>query len=404
VGDAAWRPGGDVRGDAMDAGNDLVDAGGHVLKVRRSPRSSIPIPWDTGCILERMDRRVDAEVRRIVRGCYLARDDLASLRSRLLERIRRVVTIEAAFFAAADPETLLFTSVSAEAPLTKAAPLFLANEFGVPFDVNRFALLAGARRPVATLDEATGGDREASPRFREIMAPLQLGDELRVALRTGETTWGFLCLHREGKTGFSERDIAVLTGIAPHAGEALRRIVAGSIAMAQNPHGDPAVVLTQGNVVIGMTGAAASWLDELHGSSVEAGAPIPFALLGVVRRLEQLESTLATDPPPRLTIATRRGSLLEVHAARMRGAEGKSGIAITLAPAGAAARSSLLLAARGLTPAQRRVAALVLRGLSTREMVSDLGISEHTVQDHLKAVFEKVGVGSRRELVAVLLH
>ena len=119
-----------------------------------------------------MDRRVDAEVRRIVRGCYVARDDLASLRKRLLERIRRVLTVETAFFAAADPETLLFTSVSAEAPLTMAAPLFLANEFGATFDVNRFALLANAPRPIGTLDEATGGDRAASPRFREIMAPL----------------------------------------------------------------------------------------------------------------------------------------------------------------------------------------------------------------------------------------
>ena len=349
-----------------------------------------------------MRGRVDAEVRKVVRGCYVARDDLASLRKRLLERIRRVVTVEAAFFAAADPETLLFTSVSAEAPLIAAAPLFLANEFGATFDVNRFAFLAGARRPIGTLDEATGGDRASSPRFREIMAPLQLGDELRVALRTGDTTWGFLCLHREGKAGFSARDIAVLTGIAPHAGEALRRIVAGSIAQASRPDCDPAVVLTQGSVVIGMTGAAASWLDELHGSSIDIGDSVPFALLAVIRRLEALERAPDSAAPPRLTISTRRGSLLEVHAARVRGAEGEGAVAITLAPAGAATRSSLLLAARGLTPAQRRVAALVLQGLSTREIVEDLGISEHTVQDHLKAVFDKVGVGSRRELVAAL--
>ena len=349
-----------------------------------------------------MGGRVDVEVKKVVRGCYVARDDLASLRKRLLERVRRVVTIEAAFFAAADPETLLFTSVSAEAPLTTVAPLFLANEFGETFDVNRFALLAGARRPIGTLDEATGGDRASSPRFREIMAPLRLGDELRVALRTGDTTWGFLCLHREGKAGFSARDIAVLTGVAPHAGEALRRIVAGSIAQATRPDGDPAVVLTQGSVVIGMTGAAASWLEELQGSSIEIGDSVPFALVAVIRRLEALERAPDSAPPPRLTISTRRGSLLEVHAARMRGAEGQGPVAITLAPAGAAARSSLLLAARGLTPAQRRVAALVLRGLSTREIVGDLEISEHTVQDHLKAVFDKVGVGSRRELVAAL--
>jgi DNA-binding NarL/FixJ family response regulator len=86
----------------------------------------------------------------------------------------------------------------------------------------------------------------------------------------------------------------------------------------------------------------------------------------------------------------------------MMGAEGRYSVAITLAPAGA--RSSLLLAARGLTPAQCLVARSVLRGLSTREICSELRIGEHTVQDHLKAVFQKVGVSSRRELVAALLH
>lgn len=352
-----------------------------------------------------MGLRVDADVRKVVTGCYVARDDLASLRKRLLERIKRVVTVEAAFFAAADPETLLFTSALTEAPLTKAAPLFLANEFGEAVDVNRFALLAGARRPIATLDEATGGDRAASPRFRDIMAPLRLGDELRVALRAGGTTWGFLCLHREGKTGFSARDVTVLTRIAPHAGEALRRVVAGSItAMHGASGGDAAVVLAEGDVVVGMTGTAASWLDELHGSSVEVGDAVPFSLLAVIRRLEVLERMPSSAPPPHLTITTRRGSLLEIHAARMRGSDGHGAVAITIAPAGTAARSSLLLASRGLTPAQRGIAALVLRGLSTREIVNDLHISEHTVQDHLKAVFEKVGVGSRRELVAALLH
>jgi DNA-binding CsgD family transcriptional regulator len=349
--------------------------------------------------------RVDTEVEKVIRDCYVARDNVGLLRKQLLDRIKHIVTLEAAFFAAADPETLLFTSVWAEAPLTSAAPLFLANEFGATFDVNRFTFLAGAQRPIGTLDEATRGDRAASPRFREIMAPLRLGDELRVALRTGQTTWGFLCLHREGKTGFSSRDIAVLTAIAPHAGEALRRIVAGSLAAEKGRSGaDPAVVLAESDVVAGMTGAAASWLDDLQGRSVEIGDAVPFSLLAVIRRLEAVERAPGSAPPPRLTITTRAGSLLEVHAARMRGGAGQSMVAITLAPAGAAARSSLLLAARGLTPAQRRVAGLVLQGLSTREIVDELRISEHTVQDHLKAVFEKVGVGSRRELVAALLR
>ena len=63
----------------------------------------------------------------------------------------------------------------------------------------------------------------------------------------------------------------------------------------------------------------------------------------------------------------------------------------------------MYLDAIGLTPAQTRVASLVLQGRSTQQIVNELRISSHTVQEHLHAVFDKLGVASRRELVATLL-
>jgi len=41
-----------------------------------------------------------------------------------------------------------------------------------------------------------------------------------------------------------------------------------------------------------------------------------------------------------------------------------------------------------------------LQGLSTRRLPTRLCISMHTVEDDLKAIFEKVDVHSQRELVA----
>lgn len=43
------------------------------------------------------------------------------------------------------------------------------------------------------------------------------------------------------------------------------------------------------------------------------------------------------------------------------------------------------------------------QGRSTAEIVAALQISTHTLQEHLRAVFDRFGVGSRRELVAALM-
>jgi site-specific recombinase XerD/DNA-binding CsgD family transcriptional regulator len=55
----------------------------------------------------------------------------------------------------------------------------------------------------------------------------------------------------------------------------------------------------------------------------------------------------------------------------------------------------------GLSPREREVAVAVVAGLDTRAVTERLFISRHTVQDHLKSVFEKMSIHSRREMLAM---
>jgi hypothetical protein len=195
--------------------------------------------------------------------------------------LRKALPFDAAFVATADPDSLLFSSAFAEDPLGSAAPLFLDNEFGTSGDVNRFAEVAYAAAPVASLDQATRGERATSPRWRQIMEPLGLGDEARVALRVDGATWGFMCLHRSGTIGFAAAELATLATIAPHAGEALRRL-ASIYSDPVATSAPEAVILAERDVVVAVGGA----VERLGWGPIPVGAHLPVPLSMVVHRLD----------------------------------------------------------------------------------------------------------------------
>lgn len=54
----------------------------------------------------------------------------------------------------------------------------------------------------------------------------------------------------------------------------------------------------------------------------------------------------------------------------------------------------------GLTDRERAVLALLVRGLSKKQVAADLGVSTHTVHSHIRSVYEKLGVHTRSQAVA----
>ena len=339
------------------------------------------------------ERAVDGLVARCHAGL-----DAMSLQQEVVDRLTRLIGADAVFCASVDPATLLFTSaVLHEIPLVEASR-FLANEL-LEDDVNKFRSLAQQRVPVEWLDRLTAKNRETSARYREIMRPLGLGDEMRAAFRSGGETWGFVCLHRaDASSGFTDAEARLVARLSTHVGEGLRRaLVVGASEATSEADAPGVLVLGEDRTLIATTAAGERWLWEL--TSPDNLTQLPLAIEAVVASLAAVDSG-RTDVVPQVRVRTRSGRWAVVHASHMSGLGEVPTVAVVIEPAKPAELAPLILLAYGLTEREAQVARAALHGKANKAVARELRMSEHTVEDHLKSIFNKVGVGSRGELTA----
>jgi DNA-binding CsgD family transcriptional regulator len=224
-----------------------------------------------------------------------------------------------------------------------------------------------------------------------------------------------LCLHRQASpSGFTEGELALVRRLVPHLAEGVRRsaFAAGGRPSGGDGQPDPpgpgVLALAPGGDIVAISPEAEYWLAQLPAGDFADG-PLPVGVLAAVAGSSAVRTWPAAAAPA-VRLRTRAGEWLSVHVTTLPAPTGGTTAdptggttAVVIQPASPAQMTSLLLDAHGLTPAQQRVAALVLRGASTKDIVRELHISEYTVQEHLRAVFDKFGVGSRRALIAAVL-
>jgi len=348
------------------------------------------------------DRLTERNIQQIVRLCHAGLDS-HTLMVETIKRLRTLLPVDASFFATVDPATLLFTGSVVDDILLRAQPQFLVNEF-FQDDVNTFRALARDVHPIGDLDRATQHQLERSPRYRDILAPLTLGDELRAVLRVDGICWGALCLHRErSAVPFSSAEADLLDQLTPHLAAGLRKALLLRSGGAPQVSNEPGLlVLADDRSLVATTPAAERWLAEIAAADWPGGHELPTAIYAVVARLQALEQDgdILASQMPRVRLRTRSGQWLVLHASRMSGPAVPAPIAVILEVALPVEIAPLIIQAYDLSKREGEITLCVVRGLSTAEIASDLHISVHTVQDHLKAIFDRVGVRSRRELIA----
>ena len=335
----------------------------------------------------------------VARACRSGLDPDA-LRAAVLPRLRRAVPIDALWWAAADPATLLFTRSYREELPEESGPYFVENEF-LHHDVNKWTELARDPAGVRTLMQATGGRPARSDRYRDIFAPLGLQDELRAVLRVRGTCWGYVCLHREAaQAAFSRDEARFVQRLAPHVAEGIRMgLLRQACDLETAADGPGLVLLAADGAVAGMNQAAEQWLEELGGHADGSDLPIETSALATrLRHLKDLKPAL-----PRLRVGTRSGRWAVLHASWLT-SHAEETVAVIVEEAAPAEVAPMIMTAYGLTDREKTITALVCQGLPTRQIANRLHLTTDTVQDHLKSVFGKTGAHSRGELVATILQ
>ena len=298
-----------------------------------------------------------------------------------------------------DPASLVLTSHFNE-DIEALDPEVFHNEY-VEDDFNKMAELAVAGEEVATLERATSGDPARSRRYRDLLSEYGLGHELVAILRAGGACWGSVALYREkGSEDFGDDDLDFIRSAAPALAEGARRGLligeAHDVHDAQSGDRAPAVVVFDASLGVQSTTASADhWLVELGG----AADRVPDAVRAVAAAALDPNAGSVTDLPF-ARLRTRSGTWAFIHGSTLAGSP--PSVVVIIEAASHDRLGPLLMAVYGLTEREQAVVRQVLRGASTGEAAATLHLSAYTVQDHLKSIFDKTGVRSRRQLLATV--
>jgi DNA-binding CsgD family transcriptional regulator len=249
----------------------------------------------------------------------------------------------------------------------------------------------------------TGGDVQRSRRVRELVqSSLGCTDELRVLASGGRQVWGGMALFRDDPAApYTPEDVAFVSSLSALLARGLRVGLLARLAAAPPPSAQtgPAVMVfsPDGELIQASVGAEERLAHLVHGD----GAPFPSAVIGSLVAGAWRYATGATDVLPSSRVRLDTGEWVVLHASPLTATDGST-TGVCHHPRGGAPTGDRALGRRSfdLTTREREVTRMVLQGVDTREIADTLHMSRHTVQDHLKAIFNNTGVSTRRELVA----
>lgn len=296
-----------------------------------------------------------------------------------------------------DPPTLLSTSCDVFGSFHTEHPLS-TDEAGrerrlfelewQDTDVNTFADMRRRGRLAAGLRESIGPGLSSVGRYRDLLRPLGIGDELRLLCAADGSVWATVIVYRAAEhPAFAPADIAVAESASEPLAVAFRGTMLRAALDATGLVDPPGAVLVGADGSLLSTSFAAeqllSTIDEQH---------VGTTLRNLAGRVEHSEHATVR--------IGGRGGVLLLHGSPAKGLDGATSVVVErprrveLTP--------LIMEAIGLTDRERDLVERVLHGAGRGAIARTLGISEDTVGRHLTNAYRKANVGSKAELAAML--
>lgn len=337
--------------------------------------------------------------------------DSVTLRRAVMRTLKKAMPFDACCMGSIDPDTLLITSEVSEGIPNFVFALAAENEYLVN-DVNKFNTLVRSNTRTGVLSQATNNMPQSSHRYGYVMSTVGAVHELRAAFVSDHECWGGVTILRTPDLpDFNADEAKLLSRLSSQLGQAFR--LALLVDQNANPIHDKGlglIVLGENGQLEGINSSAQAWLTDL----VEPGFRVPEGWLPapiheVAMRARAIANSLSTglssnDAQARLRVRTYAGQWVTLHGSHMIGTRpGGNQIAVIIERAHSSQIAGLLMLAYDLTMREREVLQGVLKGLVTKEISHVLHMSTNTVQDHMKSIFDKVGVHSRGELIARVL-
>ena len=328
----------------------------------------------------------------ICQGAVETRD----LRRAVLDVLRTRISFDAHVWLLTDPQTSVGWSPLAEVPCPTELPELIRLRYLT--DGRRWTSLTPGVPVALSTDDVPRGPGDLQ--WRDFLGGYGVRDVATIVFADRQGCWGFLDLWR-GSGDFRTDELAPLAlALGPVTAGLRRCLRSGFEGLAGSAEAlDPAVLLLSPDLEVRrQTPAVESQLRSLL-PTPEDRAPVPASAYNVAAQLLAAEAGVDGHRAS-ARVALLPGRWLTFRASRLAPVSAEADIAVTIEPTGALDRLSLYSRVNDLTDREAEVLRCLAHGADTRTVATSLHLSEFTVQDHLKAIFTKTGVRSRRALLA----